>query len=213
MTAAGSDDQDALPEPPFDIASRKLPLVHRTAGSRYVRIHRATDDAIWFGWDERTSTFRVAINRFDAPDRSYGVLYVAATPDGAFAESIGRTPRLFRSDDELAALRMTTFELVRDLRVVDLHGGEAVGAIGATGVVGVGPQSLARLWSRALQAHPEKPDGIEYRCRHNSDELALALFHRIGEAALAPVADASLIADPVWLRAMRGRHQIWQPPS
>jgi len=152
-------------------------------------------------------------NRFDSVDRSFGVLYVAETRDGAFAESVGRKPRIFRSDDELATLRLTNLVSQRELRLVDLHGGAAVGAIGATGVVGVGPQSLARRWSQALHGHPETPDGIEYRCRHNSDELAIALFDRVGETTLRPVGYTTMTADRAWLSEMRARHQIWQPPS
>ncbi len=213
MTGGGPDDADALPEPPSDLATRRLPVVPRAAGETFVRLHRNTDGAIWFGWDAGAATFRVATNRFDSPSRRYGVLYVAATRDGAFAESVGRVPRVFRSDDELAALRLTTLVLTRDIRVVDLHGGVAVGTMGATGVVGVGPHSLARRWSQALHDHPDRPDGIEYRCRHNSDELALALFDRVGATALAPVVEVALTADAGWLTAMRSRHQIWQPPS
>jgi len=213
VTGRAEDDADALPEPPFDLARRSLPLVQRAAGERFVRIHHMKDGPIWFGWNAMTATFRVATNRFDSADRSYGILYLAATSDGAFAESVGRKPRTFRSDDELAVLRLTTLELTRAVRVVDLHGGAAVGTIGATGVVGVGPQSLARRWSRALHDHPESPDGIEYRCHHNSDELALALFDRLGGTSFAVVAEIALTADGTWLSRMRARHQIWEPPS
>ena len=213
MSSSVVDDADALPEPPADIAARKLPLVARPAGTRYVRIHRATDGAVWFGWNAVTRQFRPPTNRFDAPDRSYGVLYAAARCDGAFAEAVGRKPGSFRSNDELAALAVTTLALSRVLRLVDLHGGDAVGALGATGVIGVGPQSLARRWSQAIHAHPEEPDGIEYRCRHNSDEVAVALFDRVREASLISIGVVSLVSDIVWLTAMRARHQILEPPS
>jgi RES domain len=213
VSSSGPGDGDVLPEPPADINRRRVPLVRRVAGSRYVRIHRAADGPVWFGRDSVTGVFRPPINRFDAPDRSYGVLYAALARDGAFAEAIGRKPRSFRSDTELAELAITTLFLARNLRLVDLHGGEAVGAIGATGVVGVGPHSLARRWSKALHEHPDRPDGIEYRCRHNSDELAVALYHRVGDDALTPAGTVSLVADAGWLAAMRRRHQIWEPPS
>lgn len=213
MSSSLVDDADALPEPPVDIASRKLPLVRMPAGTRYTRIHRATDGAVWVGWDSTTKQFRPATNRFDATDRSYGVLYAAGTRDGSFAEAIGRKPGTFRSNSELAALAVTTLALTRELRLVDLHGGEAVGALGATGVVGVGPQSLARRWAKALHVHPEAPDGIEYRCRHNSDEIAVALFDRVGVASLISVGATSLVSDLIWLSVMRARHQILEPPS
>lgn len=213
MSSSVIDDADALPEPPADIATRKLPLVERSAGTRYVRIHRAADGPVWFGWNPVAAAYRPPTNRFDAPDRSYGVLYAAVTRDGLFAETIGRKPGTFRSNDELAGLGMTMLALTRELRLVDLHGGAAVGALGATGVVGVGPQSLARRWSRALYAHPEMPDGIEYRCRHNSDEVAVALFDRIGETSLTSIEIVSLVSDLAWLNAMRARHRILESPT
>ena len=211
MSPLPLDDADALPEPPADIAKRKLPLVLKPAGTRYVRIHRATDGVIWFGWSPTEKRFRAPTNRFDSPNRSFGVLYAAASRDGAFAESMGRKPGSFRTDDELSALSLTELELTREVRLVDLHGGEAVGALGATGVVGVGPQTLARRWATALHGHPEALDGIEYRCRNNSDELAVALFDRIGEASLELISAMSLNSDGIWLSAMRARHRILNP--
>lgn len=211
MTGGQPDEADTLPEPPPDLAQRTLPMVERTPGDRLLRIHRANDGAIWFGWDAASATFRAATNRFDSPGRSFGVLYLALTRDGAFAESIGRKPRSFRADKELAELRLSTLALARSLRLVDLHGGAAVGAMGATGVVGVGPQSLARRWAQALHDHPSQPDGIEYRCRNNSDELAVALFNRVGNDAVVPVDAGDLVGDRPWLLAMRSRHQIWNP--
>lgn len=212
MTSPSTDEADALPEPPADISRRKLPLVLKPVGTRWVRIHRAADGAVWFGWDSAGKRFRAATNRFDAPDRSYGVLYAAAHRDGAFAESVGRIPGTFRTDNELSMLAVTNLDSTKALRLVNLHGGEAVGAFGATGVVGVGPQSLARRWAKALHAHPEAPDGIEYRCRHNSDELAVALFDRIGNASLKAVSVTSLVSDIAWLAVMRARHRILEPP-
>ncbi|MDE2006466.1 MAG: RES family NAD+ phosphorylase [Rhodospirillales bacterium] len=178
-----------------------------------MRLHRADHDAIWFGRDAAMGGFHVATNRFDSAERRYGVLYLAATRDGAFAESVGRVPGVFRSDQELADLRLTTLALRRAVRVVDLHGGAALGAIGATGVVGVGPHSLARRWSRGLHDHRDAPDGIEYRCRHNSDELALALFDRIGVESFHLLSTVTLTEDAAWLARMRQRHGIWRPPD
>jgi hypothetical protein len=95
VTPVAADDADALPEPPSDLARRVLPAVRRGAGKRYVRIHRMTDGPIWFGWDGATATFRTATNRFDAPDRSYGVLYLAATRDGASRNRLGESREAF----------------------------------------------------------------------------------------------------------------------
>jgi hypothetical protein len=77
----------------------------------------------WFGWNPSAGQFRPPTNRFDAPDRSYGILYAAATRDGSFAETIGRKPGTFRSNDELAGLAMITLALTKELRLVDVNGG------------------------------------------------------------------------------------------
>ena len=37
--------------------------------------------------------------------------------------------------------------------------------------------SLVQRWLNALHEHPDRPDGIEYRYRHNSDELAVRRMH------------------------------------
>ena len=51
------------------------------------------------------------------------ILYAAATRDGSFAETIGRKPGTFRSNDELAGLAMTTLAPTKELRLVDVNGG------------------------------------------------------------------------------------------
>jgi RES domain len=210
---AALDPDVAPPEPPADIGDRKLPLATKAAGTQYTRIHVATFGPVWFGWDPTANTFRIPTNRFDAPDRSFGVLYVASIREGSFAESIGRKPNSFRSNEDLATYSIATLALVRDLHLVDLHGGQAVGALGATGDIGVGSHKVARRWSKALHGHPDRPDGIEYRCRHNSDEIAVALYDRIGEESLKQIGSTPLVLDRVWLNKMRQRHRIFGPPA
>lgn len=213
MTGSSGDNASSLPEPPADLARRSLPIIRRHQNARFIRIHRCADNPIWFGSAAAGRRFRPPINRFDSPDCSYGVLYAALARDGAFAESVGRNPRRFRSDEELAGLCLAILVLTRDVRLVDLHGGAAVGAIGATGVIGVGPHCLARRWAQVLHDHPESPDGIEYRCRFNSDELAVALFDRVGPQVFTVSESRTLTSDGAWLDAMRQRHQIWKPPT
>ena len=112
MTSSASDDGDALPEPPADIASRRLPLVHRAAGAQYVRIHRAADGPVWFGRDAATKQFRPPTNRFDALIEVTESCTPPAPATGSFAESIGRKPRSFRSDAELAAFAIAVLAVV-----------------------------------------------------------------------------------------------------
>ena len=52
--------------------------------------------------------------------------------------------------------------------------------LGATAAVYSGPHEFSREWSRALHAHPDQPDGILYRTRHDDDGFGIALFDRAG---------------------------------
>jgi hypothetical protein len=62
------------------------------AGASLVRIHRTEHDPLWFGpGPDEPPTYR-----FDAPDGSYGVCYLAHEPAGAFVETFLRDPELAR---------------------------------------------------------------------------------------------------------------------
>jgi hypothetical protein len=45
--------------------------------------------------------------------------------------------------------------------------------------------TVSQRWSRALRNHPESPDGILYRPRHDPARLAAALFERIADELTA----------------------------
>ena len=72
------------PLPPADLERRQPELVELPAGELLHRFYTAKWEPIFFD----TSTD----GRFNAPDASYGVLYVAQEPGGAFAETFLRTP-------------------------------------------------------------------------------------------------------------------------
>jgi hypothetical protein len=68
------------PEPPPDLAARLLPLLSLDAP--WYRIYDIHFDPLFFG--------RTGDHRFDCPyPRAFGVLYLAATVDGAFIETLG----------------------------------------------------------------------------------------------------------------------------
>lgn len=73
-----------VPLPPHDLDARDPLLVDIPAGTTLDRFYTAAYDPIFFD----TST----LGRFNAPDASYGVLYVSENTAGAFAESFLRTP-------------------------------------------------------------------------------------------------------------------------
>ena len=161
------------PTPPPDFASRDLPLETLPAGTAFIRIHRSGLEPLFFGTSGN--------NRFDDPERAYGVCYLALTLEGAFAETCLRVVGAqFVAGTYLDARSFTTVEAVAPLRLVAVHG-PGLARIGATSVVSAGEHSLAQLWSRAIHGHPSSPDGMLYRANHDNSEICTALFDRCAD--------------------------------
>lgn len=163
-----------LPHP--QLASQ-IPLIHKVKqGDVLYRHHRANKDPVYFG----TS----GDNRFDDPDcpagHTYGVLYAGEDPHCCFVESCGATTGVPAvSGALLDARRMATLELTEDLRFIDLFTTGGLTRIGADGRLFTGSYKVAQQWSRALRAHPSKPDGIRYPSRHDHTRVAYAIYsHR-----------------------------------
>jgi hypothetical protein len=126
--------------------------------------------------------------RLNAPDQSYGVLYAAKTPEGAFAETFLRNPGLTQLPIDLirakAYVRLVASEPLKFVKLA----GRGLARIGATAQVTHGglPYTIAQSWSSALHNHPANFDGIAYRARHDDEEICYAVFdratHKIGIA-------------------------------
>lgn len=163
------------PAPPRELRDRPLPLL--TVSGPWARIHRASLGPLFFG--------RTGGCRFDAPDGSFGVLYVAASPAGAFIETFGWvTGTRVISEQRLGERRLCDVYARRPVKVVDLAG-PGLAVLGADARLGAGPHPTAQRWSRALHDHPDAPDGLLYRSRHDPGELCLALFERASAGWLA----------------------------
>jgi RES domain len=104
-------------------------------------------------------------------------LYAARELQGAFAETHLRKPgRRYVDRADLVPRRWSRLRAVRPLRLLPLYGPYLTQA-GATAEVTHGPTDrydLPRRWSSA--ARVAGFDGIEYRSRHDDDQLCLALF-------------------------------------
>lgn len=162
------------PEPPGDLDRRRLRI--EEIFRHWWRIHSADRDALFFG--------RTGRNRFDAPDQRYGVLYLAEDPAVAFVETFGHeTGALdFVTRDALGRRAVSKVESLRALRLVDLTSGQGLVPMGADGRLGTGDFKVAQRWAAALHDHPENPDGLVYRARHEPDRFAVALFDRAQDA-------------------------------
>jgi hypothetical protein len=136
-----------------------------------MRIHQLAYDPVFFG----TS----GDNRFDAPGGEFGVLYVAQDMFGTFVETLGHeTGKRLVALADLQRRGLAQIDTTRPVQLVDLTG-PGLAQIGADDRLSSGPVAQAQRWSLALYNHPEQPDGIVYRSRHDPSRLCAALFERV----------------------------------
>ena len=189
-------------------ASRALaPICIETvhAGTTWYRIHRAGREPLWFG----PAPGAAPEFRFDAPGGEYRICYLGASPEASFAETLLRRPpvRLIERA-ELAIRQLSSVVVLRELRLAALHG-QGLARAGVAGEVTMGlDYSRSRAAALELWSHPERVDGISYQCRHDSGEIAIALFSRAHHprAALAVERTTPLMADPLLLAAWAERY-------
>jgi hypothetical protein len=157
-----------LPGPPPDLARRELPL-QRVDGSVF-RIHRTTFNCLYFGKKQS--------ERFDDPLGQYGVLYAALQPEAAFAEVFLRHLSLMLIPESSIHERSISELHVVGIRCVDLSGAGLRRVSCDNRIATEKPYPTVWQWSRALFTHPQEPDGLIYRSRHNPQFKCLALFDR-----------------------------------
>jgi len=160
------------PEPSRRLSSIALPISE--IDREWYRSHSSRRVAIHFG---RTRSYR-----FDAPDGDYGVLYVGADPHVAFIESFqiaGLHPVI--TESKLRDRSLSLIRIRRPVRLANLADTGGLTRVGADARVFTAKYTVSQRWSRALRNHPELPDGILYRPRHDPARLAAALFERIAD--------------------------------
>lgn len=155
------------PLPPADFADRELALLRYSRV--VVRVHRSSRDPIYYG--------KSGASRFDAPEGEYGVLYAGEDEACAFIETFGQATGLRLIDEAELAQRSWSFLHVTSAELVDLTG-EGLARLGADNRLCDGDHALAQAWSRALHAHPSRPDGIRFRARHDPERVSVAIFDR-----------------------------------
>ena len=180
------------PDPPEDLDQRSLPLFE--AHGPWIRSYSLQYEPIFFGTSGR--------GRFDAPNGHYGTLYFANDARGAFAETFLRVLGL-RSvrAAELNVRGLARITASRPLQLVDLTG-PGLNRIGADNRLSTGDYQTSQRWALALHEHPERPDGLLYRSRHNPERFCVAIFDRAAHVltaetlgSLADPANAALLAD------------------
>jgi hypothetical protein len=157
------------PEPPSDLDGRSPLLLTVTPGTLFSRIHNRTKRPVFFG--------KTGGNRFDAPDASFGVLYVGFDEYCAFIETFGQdTGNRIVTRRALEQRHLAHLELTEPLNLIDLVASGGLARIGADARLLSGSHAIAQRWSAALRNHPSKPAGLVYPARHDTARNACALF-------------------------------------
>lgn len=162
MTSAAPEPP---PRPPGDLAARRPLEIKLQSGEMLHRFFTAAHDPIYFDWGRD--------GRLNAPGDSYGVLYAAKAPQGAFAETFLRNPGLTQLPTDLLVTKAyVTLQVLRPLKLVRMTG-PGLARIGATTQVvhGGKPYDIPQEWSGALHQHPGGYDGIAYNARHDDEAL------------------------------------------
>lgn len=169
------------PEPPPHFDRHALPLLtlNPDPDDPWSRLYRcAQSSSLYFGQTRRY--------RFEDPEGVYGVLYVGRDVQCAFIETFGDTRSLTGELEiargDVAQRCLALIGNVRPLHVVDLTGA-GLAQIGADArLTAGGDYALTQRWGRKIFDHPQRPDGVLYRARHDQSRLSLAVFSRASSA-------------------------------
>lgn len=188
-----------LPLPPADLAARKLPLV--TLSGDLFRIHQQVHNWRYFG--------RKKSERFDDPQGVFGVLYGSTTPEAAFAEVFLRKLASMSVAEADLQSRVVSIFNAKPLRCVELTGSGLRKVSCDNRISTEKPYKTTHLWSRALFVHPQHPDGMVYRSRHNPRFRCIALFNRC-DAKLMDVRCEPLMDPPrrAWCSEQLDRYDL-----
>lgn len=195
----------SAPLPPEDLARRRPRVVRLRAGTVLYRFYTAEYEPIFFDPSR--------LGRLNAPDGSYGVLYAAREPFGAFAETFLRQPGRTLIDASLLRRKAyVRLEITNDLRLIRLAG-PSLAILGATAEVVHGglPYDAPQVWSKALFEHPLHPDGIAFYARHDDEGLCYAIFDRARGSVREIERETNLDQD--WFWQLARRYKVGLAPS
>jgi RES domain len=117
------------------------------------------------------------LNRFDAPDGSYVVLYFGRDPFCAFIESFAHvTGTRAVTTTALKARAIVKVKPARPILLVDLTESGSLLKIGADARLFAAEYNTSQLWSKALHDHPAQPHGLLYPSRLDPLRQSVALF-------------------------------------
>jgi hypothetical protein len=173
------------PEPPDDLETREPLLAELSIGATLSRLHNRGRSPLFFG--------RTGSNRFDSPDRSYGVLYTGLDEYCSFIETYGQTTGIRTvTSTALEGRHLAHLELLRPMKLIDVSNSGGLARVGADSRLFSGSHAVAQRWSAAFRKHPIKPDGILYPARHDAARNACAIYDCL-PSDFKPLAKGSLL--------------------
>jgi hypothetical protein len=190
-----------LPAPSPELTKRTLP--RRKPPKTVIRLSRQEfRDPIF--WSTKGKY------RFDSPTARYGVLYTAATFEGAILEVFG---------DRWIEYRAVSEQLLRSYNLVKLSIGPGLWMVNTLGPNLVSADIDARLfastdyektqaWGRAFMEHPQNFDGILYHSRKNPRLLNYAFFETESAQAAIKIADTFPLIDTDDLYSLLEQYEI-----
>jgi len=165
--------QNLYPKPPEDFNSKKLPII--SYKNKAFRIYSLEKDPVYFG--------KTGENRFDAPNKEFGVMYLGCDAYCAFIET---AQLILGAGYPAISLQwinqkgICIFEITRELQLVNLT--EAPDKLISWGLndagIWAGAHNTSQLWSLLLWKHPQKIDGILYPARFDYSRNSIALYDR-----------------------------------
>jgi RES domain len=100
------------PDPPGDLEISEPLITQLPMGAILCRLHARGKNPLFFG--------RTGGNRFDSPDRSYGVLYAGRDEYCSFIETFGQTTGIRTvTATALEGLHLAHLELLRPMKLID----------------------------------------------------------------------------------------------
>jgi hypothetical protein len=144
--------------------------------------------------------------RFDAPDRSFGVLYAAFDLKTCFVEAeLREAPAITPAGSRpvldyrrLAARRVLSFKSgrkARPLKLIKLYEEGLVAAHTDNRISAIDDYPRTQQWAKAFYEHPLRADGVLYVSRFMAPRLSAVLFNRVADAvAIATI--TPLLAHP-----------------
>ena len=157
------------PEPPGDLETCELLLAQLPMGAILSRLHARGRSPLFF--------CRTGGNRFDSPERSYGVLYAGLDEYCSFIETYGQTTGIRTvTATALERCHLAHLELLRPMKLIDLSNSGGLARVGADSRLFSGSHAVAQRWSAAFREHSIKPDGILYPARHDAARNACAIY-------------------------------------